>query len=161
MNKTQYGNDYNGHLLEQYKLYVEMADRVSQRRMDTNKFFISVQTLMIAFITLFNKDSYMVLIIAALIGFLLSCAWFFLLKNYRQLNSSKFKVIHELESQLPCAPYNKEWDHLGKGREKGIYWPLSHLEIALPVVFAIMYLIFIVYIRYCVRNGLDIPINSV
>ena len=29
-------------ILEQYKLYVEMADRVSSRRAETNKFYISI-----------------------------------------------------------------------------------------------------------------------
>ena len=29
-------------LIEQYKMYVEMADRVSARRADTNKFYISL-----------------------------------------------------------------------------------------------------------------------
>jgi len=28
----EYGPEYRAHLMEQYKLYVEMADRVSQRR---------------------------------------------------------------------------------------------------------------------------------
>ena len=29
----------NGHFLEQYKLYVEMADRISNRRQTANSFF--------------------------------------------------------------------------------------------------------------------------
>lgn len=31
-------------LIEQYKLYVEMADRISARRAETNKFYISLLT---------------------------------------------------------------------------------------------------------------------
>ena len=30
MDRDQYGDNYRAHLLEQYKLYVEMADRISQ-----------------------------------------------------------------------------------------------------------------------------------
>ena len=30
--REQYGANYDSHLLEQYKLYLEMADRISQRR---------------------------------------------------------------------------------------------------------------------------------
>ena len=39
-------------LLEQYKLYVEMTDRISQRRMNANTFFISVNTLLLTIITI-------------------------------------------------------------------------------------------------------------
>jgi len=34
-----YGNGYDAALLDQYKIYVEMADRVSARRMLVNSFF--------------------------------------------------------------------------------------------------------------------------
>src|SRR2546426_1964670 len=34
--------------LEQYKLYVEMADRISARRQTANEFFLSVNTVIVA-----------------------------------------------------------------------------------------------------------------
>ena len=46
-----YGKEYRNHILEQYKLYVEMADKISQRRLETNNFFVSVNTLLLAFFT--------------------------------------------------------------------------------------------------------------
>ncbi len=36
MEKERYGEHYQSHLLEQYKLYVEMADRISARRGQIN-----------------------------------------------------------------------------------------------------------------------------
>ena len=39
---------YDGALLEQYKLYVEMADRVSARRGLTNSFFLTLNTSVVA-----------------------------------------------------------------------------------------------------------------
>ena len=36
MDREEYGTNYQAHLLEEYKLYVEMADRVSQRRAVAN-----------------------------------------------------------------------------------------------------------------------------
>ena len=41
---------YQEHLLEQYKLYVEMADRVSQRRLTTNSYFLSINSAILAFV---------------------------------------------------------------------------------------------------------------
>ena len=34
--------------LEQYKLYVEMADRISSRRQNANSFFLSINTAIVA-----------------------------------------------------------------------------------------------------------------
>ena len=42
MKPEEYGDKYSDHLLEQYKLYVEMTDRVSQRRERSNQFFITL-----------------------------------------------------------------------------------------------------------------------
>jgi hypothetical protein len=39
-NQEGYPSDQlRGHLLEQYKLYLEMADRISSRRQSANSFF--------------------------------------------------------------------------------------------------------------------------
>lgn len=160
-NKAQYGPEYQAHLLEQYKLYVEMADRVSQRRMDTNKFFISIHTFMITLMSLFSKGNTAVLMLAAVMGMLFSGAWYFLLKSYRQLNSGKFKVVHDMEAELPYNPYDAEWDKLERGKNKKLYWPLSHLEVVLPAIFLLLYLVFLIYLAYCVKNGIAIPIGSV
>jgi hypothetical protein len=38
-------------LLSQYKMYVESANNVSNRRAETNKFFISILSALLAFLT--------------------------------------------------------------------------------------------------------------
>src|SRR5215208_5295772 len=48
----EYGEEYQNHLLEQYKLYVQMADKVSERRQSANRFFLTVNTALIAFLGL-------------------------------------------------------------------------------------------------------------
>jgi hypothetical protein len=40
---------WHSHLLDQYKLYVEMADRISQRRTSANTYFLSVNSAILAF----------------------------------------------------------------------------------------------------------------
>ncbi len=42
-----YGDLYKTHLLDQYKIYIEMMDRISQRRMSANKFFITTNSLIV------------------------------------------------------------------------------------------------------------------
>ncbi|WP_199199881.1 hypothetical protein [Micromonospora sp. RP3T] len=131
-------------VLEQYKIYVEMADRVSARRGLTNTFFLSLNTLIAtaAGVVWRSRDgvepSYLAVPVAAL---LLQCAaWFWLLRSYRQLNSAKYVVIGALEERLPASPYwRAEWKALGEGRDPSRYWPLTHLEQWIPVSFAIVY----------------------
>jgi hypothetical protein len=82
---------------------------------------------------------YLVLPLVLLV--VLCLAWFWLVRSYRQLNSGKYAVIGALEERLPASPYwNAEWDALGNGEDKAIYWPLTHLEQWVPCVFALTYI---------------------
>lgn len=147
MNYTEedYGTDYKHHILEQYKLYVEMSDRVSQRRASLNVFFISVNTLLITVVTFFGSNNCLVFQLGAFVGIILSFAWYYLLSSYRHLNSGKFKVICEMEKLLPISPYEEEWNKLGYGKDKKLYCPISYSEKSIPVILGIFYIILLVY----------------
>lgn len=135
---------YRTAILEQYKIYVEMADRVSARRALANTFFLTLNTALFALIGAALKDGIsgstwlLAIPLFALIG---QCAaWFWIVRSYRQLNSAKYAVIGALEEQLPASPYWKaEWTALGSGKIRSRYWPLTHLEQWLPVLFAASY----------------------
>jgi hypothetical protein len=131
--------------LEQYKLYVEMADRISARRGLTNTFFLTLNTAIFAAIGAVWKGRLTFpawLLVFPLVALLVQCsAWFFLVRSYRQLNSAKYTVIGVLEERLPASPYWKaEWKALGEGKDKAKYWPMTHLEQWVPVIFAATYL---------------------
>lgn len=132
-------------LLEQYKLYVEMADRVSARRGSSNTFFLTLNTTAVTAIGLLwsghLRESKWILVFLFL-GLIVECmAWFWLLRSYRQLNSAKYAVVGALEERLPASPYwSAEWVALGEGRDPTRYWPLSHIEQWIPSLFAIIYL---------------------
>ena len=59
---------------------------------------------------------------------------------YRDLNSVKFKVIHELEQRMPEALYDYEWQKVEEGRGKA-YHPVSHLELSVPIIFMVLYVL--------------------
>lgn len=128
-------------ILEQYKIYVEMADRISQRRGLANTFFLTINTAIFTAIGVLWEHRagapvwWLPLPLVMLLG---QCfAWFYLLRSYRQLNSAKYQVIGALEERLPASPYwRAEWTALGQGRDKQKYWPLSHIETAIPAFFA-------------------------
>lgn len=153
----QYGEKYRDHVLEEYKLYVEMADKISQRRMDTNNFFVSANTLLIAVITFLNSWGKETSIITSIVGIVLSISWYFLLQSYRKLNSGKFLVIHKIEQLLPISMYDIEWNTLGRGKDHKKYWSISHLEKVLPIVFLIIYVLILIW---CLMMGFNYPTDT-
>jgi hypothetical protein len=143
----QYGGKsmYQAAVLEQYKVYVEMADRISQRRALTNTFFLSVNTAIFTVIgVLWQRRAHtagwpLVFPLVAVLG---QCfAWFYLLRSYRLLNAAKYIVIGAMEERLPASPYwRAEWSALGEGKDARKYWPLTHIEQWIPSLFALTYL---------------------
>jgi len=145
LGSDQYGRKYQDHLLEQYKLYVEMTDRISSRRNQTNTFFLGINTALIAAgAALYGKGyngSLAVILIALLAVLMLCYIWWRLLKSIRQLNSAKYKVTLLLEKRLPSAPYATEWTLLGEGKDPKLYRPLTGLECWVPIVFAMLFIL--------------------
>ena len=133
-------------ILAQYKLYIEMIDNVSERREKSNNFFLilngAIITTMASLIgkypNFFGKWQLLLLLIV-LIGELYY--WKQIIKSYEKLNQAKFQVVEELEEKLPARPYVKaEWKCvLKEGKEKNIYWPLTHVEGKIPWFFALLY----------------------
>lgn len=136
-------------MMEQYKLYLEMLDRISERRQHANSFFLSINTGVCALIGyMFSKDAATELKgffwMTPLAGILLSYFWYRLIKSYRDLNTAKFKVIYLIEERLPLSPYHTEWLALGEAKDPKVYTPFTHLEIWVPRCFVIMYSVMIV-----------------
>jgi hypothetical protein len=137
-------------IFEQYKLYVEMADRISQRRAQTNQFYITILSALAVILSLvvsnhlYSKILYLVILVIAIVGMLLCIIWYFNIESYKQLNTGKFRVIHEMESLLPFAAYRREWEILGEGKKRKTYFPLTHVEKYLPLIMAGLYILLII-----------------
>ncbi|MEK1964983.1 hypothetical protein WOB62_24460 [Vibrio parahaemolyticus] len=137
---------WHTHLLEQYKLYVEMADRISQRRTSANTYFLSVNSAILAFVgylTVDKSPDYMWLL--SLAGSMLTMFWFNIVLSYRNLNSAKWQVVQDIEKRLPISPYDAEWDSVQRGTNPKLYRPITHIESWVPWVFFLLHLI--VFIR--------------
>jgi hypothetical protein len=65
--------------------------------------------------------------------------WYRTILSYKGLSTGKFAVVHAIEERLPLALYNTEWNVLGEGKNKKIYWPFSHIEFLVPWVFITIY----------------------
>lgn len=140
---NQSASDMNGeHLFEQYKLYVEMADRISQRRGTANTFFLTFNTALVgALAGFYEKVPEHVAPALYIASLALAYAWIVILRSYRNLNTAKFKVIGLLEERLPAGMYySAEWKALGEGKDMQKYIPLSVVETSVPFVFIGIYI---------------------
>lgn len=141
---TESSEKYRSAIMDQYKIYVEMTDRISARRSATNTFFLLLNTGVFATIWSFAKSpepsKHAAFALASAMLVLQCVAWHLLLRSYRQLVSAKFRVIAALEERLPASPwFRAEWTAVGAGRDKPKYWPVTSLEQWVPTVFGIAY----------------------
>jgi hypothetical protein len=136
-------NSYNTHLLEQYKVYLASAEKISDRRQTANSFFVTLNTVLVSLISYLNpstSNSSQMYWIVSLAGIAICFMWYRLVRSYKDLNSAKFKVIHEIEKNLPISPYDAEWEAVGRGENSKLYLPFTHIEILVPWVFLILHL---------------------
>jgi len=163
-----YGSSYGQHLLEQYKLYVEMADRISQRRQNANGFGLSINTALLGIVGLVASrcppgQMFTMITVISVAGMLMSYEWYQLLRSYRDLNTAKFAVIHAIEKHLPIAPYAAEWLAAGEGKNSKLYKPLTHIEVVIPRIFMLVYLASLLYsvvmliVQWCMGGAGTIP----
>lgn len=129
-------------ILSQWKTCVEMADSVSKRRDTMNNIFVTLNLAIIASVlTKWDVKSILMLIT----GCSISIIWIILIKNYKILNREKFEVINKIEKQLPMKPFNNEWKKL---KENKSYYDSTKLEVLLPMIFIILYLLSTLIILY-------------
>lgn len=135
--------------LDMYKLCVEMADRISARRLTANSFFLTINTALVAlvgYLSLANKKGlevtqYWVIAIA---GISLCYMWYRQIKSYSGLNSAKFEVIHQMEKDLPYRMFDAEWEAVGRGKDPKKYLPFTEIEMFIPWVFLLLHLVVLI-----------------
>lgn len=120
-----------GVLLEQYKLAVTMADKVSDRRGTTNNFFIALNSAIVSVGSL-TKEYVLIFIV----GILFCLLWLSILRSYKRLNEVKFNIIHKLEEDLPVNLMQYEWQLLNKNNHK----IFSYYESYIPIIFILIYI---------------------
>lgn len=143
--KDNYADRYMDHYLEQYRIYLHIFNNTSDRRQKTNEFFLGINTAIIGIMGYIEAKEILhapiILILVPLVGIAICFCWYRLILSFSQLNRAKFKVIHALEKKLPANLFESEWQLLGKGKDKRKYYPISHIERFIPIIFIILYII--------------------
>lgn len=160
INELEYGTQYRQHILEQYKLYVEMADRISQRRITSNTFFVTITSLILTTYGVIRSSLFIPSLCILVAGVLVSFSWYNIVNSYKQINSVKWHLVHEIERLLPICPYTYEWLKAGEGKNKKKYNPTSHIEKKLPLIFGLIFLVLLISnIFIYLKVRLDICLN--
>ena len=103
-------------LIEQYKVYVSEASKTSDRRYDSNKFFIgTIGSLITISMSSFVANLNWILNI---LGIFLSVAWLFAIESSKKLNTVKFDIILEIEEKLGVEGFKIEWENVKKIKYK-------------------------------------------
>jgi hypothetical protein len=139
------GENSQRYLLDQYKLYVEIADRMSSRRMLVNAFFVGLNLVAIALFSLCFKNEALNHSVWELLPFLAISAtcivWWKITSIYRRLNFGRSKAIQKLEQRLPIAPYETEWSVRSNRKSSNLYKSLVQLEYWVPLWFIGLYIL--------------------
>ena len=142
-------------ILELYKLYIEMADRISQRREVANNYLFAINTILISLMALslsfFIKandtglDLTLYAILAVSIIGCINCrVWYILIKSYQSTNNAKFKVITSMEEIIGYKPYSTERKHL----DEQIYIRFKNVESSMPLSFFVGYVIVMICVLF-------------
>lgn len=140
-------------LFQQYKLFLELTDKVSDRRNLANQFFLTINGALVAgLINILShkivKDDFRGWVLIAIATGLLFCfCWRRIIFYYKNLNSGKFHIIQLLEEKLPANLYKVEWDYL-KNKRKHVSF--SDSEKLIPAIFVFLYLLILF-------NALQLP----
>ncbi|MDX3078580.1 hypothetical protein [Streptomyces sp. MI02-7b] len=135
---------YQAAIMDQYKICVEMADRISARRSLTNTFFLTINSALLTAAStaggsFLHRTSPWSLAVLALVASAQCGAWLLLIASYRKLNRAKYKVITALERRLPARVYETEWLELGNGKAAKLHLSLTQIEVWIPVTFMALY----------------------
>ncbi len=73
------------------------------------------------------------------LGVFLCTAWMNILTSYGDLNSSKMKIISQIEKRLPANLYDAEWEALSDKLKRKKYVSFTQSEKSTPKLFIVLY----------------------
>ena len=143
--RDAYGETFTADLLEQYKLYVQSADRVSARRLASSRLLLALNAGLVALYGIqpagISQNWWAVS--APVLGVTVSLLWSWIIWSHKELNRVKFELIHEFERHLPAAPYTCEWRLVDQGRGRS-YRAVTDIERWLPRAFLVLYAVLLI-----------------
>lgn len=134
-------------IIEIYKTCVEMADKISVRRLKSNTFLLALNSSILPLVGYFSlkptiQPIWVVLISVA--GIVINFYWINLISSYKRINTAKFTVIHEIEALIGIKPFKREEEIITQENHRH----LSDIERMLPITLIIIHLLVIVMMTF-------------
>lgn len=136
---------------DEYKFFAESTQYLSERRQAATKTYLSVNTAIFAVLAFLVKDvgfkGLNLLLISLplfLVGILACWIWFKILAQYKALIGWRYDQLIEMERNITGSHrmYLKEWEDFFKPREGKEKFGFSKLELWLPRLFAVIYIVY-------------------
>lgn len=152
-----------GHLqffFEQYKLFVDSYNKLSERRKDLNTFYVTVNTLIISILGALGEGKFFLqktgalLSILTLLGIVIAFAWISAIHVYKIINNKNYATIVEFEQYFPALLYtslNKDLERLDPHAEGKNF--IVQREIIVPYAFLSAYLLYLMFNIYRLYLG--------
>lgn len=122
--------------IEQYRIYVELTDQLSHRRVLASSYFVTITSAAVAALGYIHfdqpEDERRAYLVVSAVGMMLSLVWGRMIRSYRDLNRTRFAVIYAMESILPLKPYTAEWATVQDGSPSKRYKPVTYIEGYVP-----------------------------
>lgn len=115
---------------KQYKLFIESAEKNSDKRITQNNIYLTINIAFISYISTKVLDLKQN-IIMTIIGILICIVWLCTINNYAKRNKVKFEIINESEYG---TLYKEEWKRIN------ILTSLTTYEKISSVIFIILYI---------------------
>lgn len=138
-------------LIEQYKMYVDSAQKISERRSALNSTFTALMSGLLAATPVIlkevNEDALRCAILMGIgvLGILINVVWYLAILSCRQLNKVKFIVIGEIEKSLPFKCYEREWELIKDEENKLHYIRITAIERLIPLAFFVPFFVLVIY----------------
>jgi hypothetical protein len=126
---------------ELYNMYVQTAEKVSDRRGALNAWMISLANAIVALGAVLTKAagaaplSFLGAVLVSVSGILTCILWMALLTSYSKLNKAKFHTVSKMELRMEFRPFQEEREYYKQAQRIGF----SKIEGIVPMMFAILF----------------------
>jgi len=129
--------------LEQYKLLIDSAHKVEERRSGSNNIFIGANTIMALIIVNYPKEAGLkapLIATLAIAGIFMALYWLRMIRSYEKVNFINYCLISVFEKLMPTSVFSLR-AQLGEDALNGRANEVSKNERFLPKVFLLIYFI--------------------
>lgn len=157
---------------EEFQLFYESAEKVTDRRLEANRWNYSICTAIATVIGLaiswsLAQQSFLLVailgsIVLSIMAILYCTLWILQIQDFKQLNNAKFSVLNKMaptvrfsdssaDERASFGPFLKEWDELKEAKAvqeifntKIIALNSSNIEYAIPQAFRVLFILILI-----------------